>query len=515
MKKKFYFVLLLTSLFIFINCTMASSSSSGGSKSENLEIIKNPDAGFYKSIKIFCSPSGASTKEDRSTTSLSEYNKYLQKNSLVHLRCDISKFSANSNATYKTGSGSVTISDSITQDLTSAVISDLQTILNTLRSKGVCAIIRFSYTPKFDYVTDKTTNNYVEVEPPLSQILRHIESLEPVLKNYPDVISAIEVGLLGPWGEMHSTTLAQSQVNINALIDKFIQVTSEDTCILVRQPKYIYNWLENNSSFSTNAATLNPQLGQNSSKKGSKRVGLYNDGYLGTSSDYGTYQNRDTEQKFLFYQGRACMYGGEVTLDGNSSSEVYRRMPFVKEDMQKIHLSYLNIDYNEKVINSWKKQYYNGENVFDYISNYMGARLVLLKTNVSSTKVLKGSNFTISSQIRNDGSGNIIKKKKWELIFVGEGQTKEVLVNNAPDVRKWYSKNPYDPSESNVYSFSIQATVPSDLPSGSYEVFLRLRTPSPSGAIENKTNYCFRFAGDSSLWNNNLQANKITTIEIN
>lgn len=521
--------LLVLSAFFLTSCELISSSKENEESINydgkyktinpytNEQVISqkpfnNPDSGFYKHVVICLTPSGI-------TNSMGN-NFYLgtyEKNSLVHLRCDISKFSANANAIYHDDKKKIEITDCADQEIPSKVVNDLQDIINQLREQSVNAIIRFCYSPNFSYVKNES-NSIIEVEPSLELMLKHIKSLEPILKNNPDVLSAVEVGMLGPWGEMHSTTKASNQEIINALINNFLEVTSEKTCILLRQPKYIYNWIAGNNDFSYDVNTLPATYAKNSNKYGANRIGLYNDGYLGSESDTGTYKNRTIEQEFLFYLGRNAMYGGEVII-GDVNTEKYREYNFIKDDIFKTHLSYLNIDWDNTVIENWKNtNLENNETLFEYVKKHMGARLILQELKFPNQNIKPGTTFELSGKIKNDGAGNIIKEKVVELLFVDNSTSKivkEISLSNFPNVTTWYSKNPYNNFESNIYDFNINITVPTDLENAKYQLYLRLRTPTPSKFNEDKTRYCFRFAGSDDYWNQDIQANLLTIVEIN
>ena len=72
-------------------------------------------------------------------------------------------------------------------------------------------------------------------------ILRHIEQICSVLDNYDNTITAIETGIIGSWGEMHTSTIA-TPANISAVIDAFLSHTV-GLPILARKPKMIYDYL--------------------------------------------------------------------------------------------------------------------------------------------------------------------------------------------------------------------------------------------------------------------------------
>jgi len=60
--------------------------------------------------------------------------------------------------------------------------------------------------------------------------------------NNADVITSVETGFLGPWGEQHNTQVV-TQENLNRLIDAMIEAVPESRTISVRRPVYFANWI--------------------------------------------------------------------------------------------------------------------------------------------------------------------------------------------------------------------------------------------------------------------------------
>ncbi|UKI50126.1 MAG: DUF4874 domain-containing protein [Clostridium sp.] len=48
-------------------------------------------------------------------------------------------------------------------------------------------------------------------EPSISMMEAHIKQLAPILNKYENCITAIEAGMIGPWGEMHSSACANKE----------------------------------------------------------------------------------------------------------------------------------------------------------------------------------------------------------------------------------------------------------------------------------------------------------------
>ena len=412
---------------------------------ESTERINNPDQGFYRPIYVRITEDGIS------------YNKNIVNDTtqLYHLRIDISAFSQANNE----------IAD---KALTENALSGIDELLSYLQEKNKSAIARFVYDPGLNGSSNK--------EPALDMILQHISQLSTILDQYHDTLTAIEVGLIGPWGEMHTSTMANKDV-INALIDAYLNNTTEIP-ILVRTPKMIYNYL------GITIDDIDTYRIESTAK--AYRLGLFNDGYLGSSNDLGTYSNREKEIPWLALQNGHLPYGGEVVIP-NSTLHDIENCP---EEMFQLHLSYLNIEWNYNVIDKWKNSTYTeaagadslyyGETAFQYIENHMGYRFVLENSILEYDTAV--SQFGIDLSLRNVGFGNLNRPMNMTLLL--ESETGEITFIDAGQF-----------NGGEKITFQTDLT----LKDGNYNVYLKLD--------KGNGKYALRFAND--LWNEELQANRI------
>ncbi len=422
--------------------------------SEVTDKINNPDQGFYRPIYV-------SVKEDGVT-----YNENIitDATQLYHLRTDISAFSAANNGTAD-------------MELTEAALSGIDSLLAALYKKEKSAIIRFVYDPGL--------NGAINKEPAVDMIVTHITQLAPVLNKYPDTLTAIEVGLVGPWGEMHTSTIANAET-INTLIETFLTNTV-DIPILVRTPKMIYNYL---------GITINDLAAYTiSSDSKAYRLGLFNDGYLGSDSDLGTYSNRETEVNWLTQQTSHLPYGGEVVIPGSTLHNIENCLP----EMFLLDLSYLNIEWNYEVIDKWEAStyaeasgedsLYYGMTAFEYIQNHMGYRFVLKDSVFTYPEDL--SSLKIDLTLQNVGFGNLNRQKQATILFENSDGT---LIEA--------DTSPY--SGESIYSISISKDILDQLTTGTHRVYIKFHNGNAK--------YNLHFA--NNLWNDTLQANHIGTITV-
>lgn len=404
---------------------------------ESNTYIKNPDCGFYSPVYIKCSLDGVSDISKR----------YLNYNQLLHLRIDISEFSQKVNGK----------SD---YELTNKMLNGLDELFKKIDDASASVIIRFAYDPSFD--------GKKNMEPNISMIKKHINSLGNLFSKYEKMITAVECGLVGPWGEMHSSDIA-NQETYNILIEEYLKVLPKSLKLLLRRPKFIYSYygytLENLDTFNIKDI----------------RLGVYNDGYLGSDSDLGTYDNREKETDWLEKINEDSPYGGEVTVPNSE----FNKLNNAEFEMFKLKLSYLNISWNDKVIERWKNTKYTGQDAlykdlteFDYINNHLGYRFVL------ETITYKSINNTITFNIdyKNVGFGNLLKSKNAYII----------LKNNDNTYKFEFDK--YD----NNFDIDI-----SNVKKGEYNIYFVLADDFKDYGIRSIA------FGNKDIWNDELKANLI------
>lgn len=459
-----------------VNCRAGSSDSFGGETSdetggetgdetggeigseignETTERINNPDQGFYRPVYVKLTDSGA------------QYNSGVLSGTtqLYHLRIDISAFSAAAGGADK--------------PFTDGALNGLRSLLNEIDTREKSAVVRFAYDPNFSGKKD--------AEPDFDVLLGHIRQATAVLNGYETTITAIEAGLIGPWGEMHSSKISDSE-HTTRLIDEFLKNT-ENLPVLVRTPKKIYDYL---------GITVNDIDGYEIPPSSPAcRLGLYNDGYLGSDSDLGTYTDRARETEFLSKINKRLPFGGEVVSPESKLHDIEN----CTAEMFKLSLSYLNVEWNNSVIDKWKNtQYtekcgndkiYYGQSAFTYIENRLGYRFVLRNSKLNYS--LKSGIFKGQIKSENVGFGNLTKQKQLKLYFTDQtGQTAYKCAAGT-----------FNGGNEIYFSQKIELT------SGKYSVYLCVYGKEINGSPA----YCVRFA-NSDNWNEELKANYIGEITV-
>ncbi|MBQ4176900.1 MAG: DUF4832 domain-containing protein, partial [Lachnospiraceae bacterium] len=176
-----------------------------------------------------------------------------------------------------------------------------------------------------------------------------------------------------------------------------------------------------------------------------------------------------------------------------------------------------DINIEQEMTNAYAAPYTVKQAVFDpvydqktgaeYFRDRLGYRLVLREAYAGET-IGEGESFSFRGKIQNVGFGNIVNRKAVTVILKGEDGT----VYTAPadvDVRSW--KPDLDSRADNTsawrdLSFEIPIAEFGEVPSGNYQVFLKICDPKEKSA--NKR--CIRFANKGTdNWDEELGANLI------
>ena len=384
---------------------------------------------------------------------------------IFHLRCDIGQFSGAVNSNKKD------------IELTNEALAGLDELLSIIKSKNKNAVIRFAYD-NYDGIAD--------LEPSLSMIEKHIKQLSSVLNKYTDILTAIEAGMLGRYGEMHTSAIATNENK--ALVFKYWLENTIEIPILARTPIAIFTYFNK---------TLDEmeQYTIDKNDKGS-RLGIFNDCYLSSDTDVGTYRiNRTREMNWLSKINEHLPYGGETCKVCEMSN-----LEIAIPEMRLLSLSYLNTGYNSEVIQKWKSLTYNstlgkdslfyGMSAYDYIDTHFGYRLVVRAIDIS---MKKGDKYELTVNIDNVGFGNLFKTKKVDIIYtdlekniinieeVGNYNGESILKVNGNLLNKEHSE---------------------------YKVFIRLY----GSYVNNTVYYPVQFANEN-IYDDNIKANFLFSVK--
>lgn len=305
-------------------------------------------------------------------------------------------------------------------------------------------------------------------------IAGHMQQLGPLLRAHSDRIFVVQGLFVGDCGEMHGSKFL-SEKDLRYLAGQLAKATDESTYLAVRTPAH---WRR-----------INQLSGAEQLEDGSLsgRMGLFNDGMLGSGNDCGTYGTgtlakdgpyvnwrRADELAFQDVLCRVAPNGGEVILDN-----VFNDFENAAADMAAMHVTYLSRDYDGKVLKKWadtkvtEKGCFQGMDALTYMERHLGYRLVIREAKLKSDQ--KARALSVAVTVQNVGFAPIYKQAEARLVLY-EAQSGRLLSYPFPqDVRELAGG--MDSNE----RLTLQCAIPiEELPQGSWEAYLDV-TDSATG----------------------------------
>lgn len=240
------------------------------------------------------------------------------------------------------------------KSISAHALSQLDEILCAWSEAGFQIILRFLY----DW--DGNANATEPYE--LSIIAEHMRQTASVYNRYDAQILTLQGLYTGNFGEMHHSRF-QSPGDLSTLADTLAAEAAPDIYLAVRTPR---QWRS---------------IAGKSSKAWTERLGLFNDGMLGSSTDTGTYESGSARAQEIAFQHTLCETvpnGGEVILDNP-----YNDGEAAVKDLTAMRISYLNSAYDPDVLTKWQNEVcrgdgpYNGRSIYEYIRDHLGYRYVI------------------------------------------------------------------------------------------------------------------------------------------
>ena len=364
-----------------------------------------------------------------------------------------------------------------------------------MRDKGVKCIIRFCYT------NDEPTPLQPNLpDASMAVILAQIASLRSVTVANADVISSIEAGFIGSYGEWAYSGNFGNSGSLNA--------TNIANRITVGRAIVGLN-VTNGLTFNRKVAFRTPYYQQlilntlpvlTTYTKG--RISGHNDCFLYDINDNGTFTSSpiSLDQIFLAAQSGYNFTGGETCRNAIPNDSFYSRLNTIN-DMEKYHFNYLNgYPYvNPNVSGTSPLVYWatlpgdNG-NFLEEVKRKLGYRFVLKTSSVT--------NNTLNIVLRNVGFANLFNARSIYLI----------LKKNVSPFTEYSKLLLLDPNNAQLKGEILFVTPLTGVgvPNGTYDLFLRY--PDSNSALATDSRYSIRFANNQ---NYTTTTNGVVTTTIN
>lgn len=465
-------------------------ADSGINYTEIVQTIPNPAAGYSSTVWPTCKPGSTPV--------------YNPTANLVLFFIDIGEFSCGVNGTYHDDG---TYTEGNDYDLDEAFFKAWDETFSNCRKNGCMIAMRFRYD---DLGKDNPEPASFE------QVLHHIEQIKEsgLLEKYADIIAFVEAGLVGKWGEMHGGKYVTVDYKARVL-EAMLQAVPAPIPVTVRTPDIFAKWVGIERKELNNFELIDSITESEYSKtiqENKDRVGLFNDGYMGSINDLGTFSNREIETDWLNHQTLTSYYGGEFSgaHDFAQSFDTYLPENAIPE-MYKTHLSYINSNIfpfykdftfsEEYSVEGVDNSAYYGQNVFQFIRDHIGYRFVIRDSKLTP-KTEQGGDVTVNFSIENTGFANVVPNVQSYVVLEKDGVFAYAEADT--DCRKWNSCE--------TVENTLEIKLPDNLPAGEWNILLKLNMCTPL-SLTNMTGRSIRFANEN-VWDSAIGANYLGTVTV-
>ncbi|MFN7776402.1 DUF4832 domain-containing protein [Flavobacterium sp.] len=443
---------------LFIQWTAAQNSTVNYQPST--EVISNPERGFFKFTETH---SNAYTALN--TTTLTNY-RINQKISLIYRVFYLENF--------------------INSPISSAYLAQMQLDFDKVRAAGLKCIIRFAYSDNEDAMQRDASN---------AMMLTHIQQIAPLLQANEDVISVMQAGFIGLWGEWYYTSQAEfggwgyNQTDLTPannnhrkdILNAILNALPASRMVQIRYPAFKQQMYSNTALSSA----------QGFSQSNVARIGHHNDCFLASATDYGTYENPTTQYPYLEQETKFVPMGGETCAVNLPRSGCATAVA----ELAKFHWSFMNIDYFPGVINGFESN-----NCFSDMEKKLGYRFEMRNSTLPQNAVL-GATLPVTLRLVNTGYAAPYNARTVALVLKNNITQQLISLPMNTDPRRWLGTTEIVVSEN--------IPLPTSLPVGNYSVYLHVADASPS--LANRPEYAIRMA-NQNMWDattgfNNLNFN--------
>ena len=441
--------------FTALCCAVVLSAATVNYTADNTTIFSNPERGFITMLEGHLTTSKPYAVKGKESTLDNKISSECMSIILVHYYLD----------NFKT-----------TATLPSTVLNAFDEDMAVLRSKGMKAIIRFSYTNSSDG-NDAAWNIAKQ----------HISQYKSHWQANADVIFCFQAGIVGAWGEWYYTQHYGNQSSTmnssrRLVVDSLLAAVPADRCIQLRTPKFKTGYV--NSTQPLTAAEAY-------SGTAKARLGHHNDAFLYDYDNMGTYADTATEKPYLAQETLYVPLGGETDITDLNLTKLWATYEKTTAEMSRLHWTFIQSGYAETTTNYWRN---NG--TFDELNRKMGYRYQLVKGTYSN-QVAAGAKLSVNLQLKNVGYAPLYNERHAYIVLKNGNKTYPIQL--ASDPRTWLPNGV-------VTTINEQLTVPTNVPDGTYQLYLYL--PDAYASIASDPRYAVRFA-NTNVWEAATGMNKL------
>ena len=437
-----------------------------------------------------------------------------------------------------------------TRPLTPYALDYIRGLLQTVRDGAGTALVKFSYDGNgFNYVEPfkyphlKLTEGLILGPEPeglcnipghedKNWIEYHIWQLKPIFHEFEDIIMCVKTGMVGAWGEQHSSPMSQRPETYKFLLDAYLDAVPAGRSLLTHAGGFLA-WYNATYDTQYNFHTLDnlpaPKRGTPEA-----RFGFFNDSYAaggadmsdnGSLSEGGDMLVESGDSGYNRYRIISWIYRQNNFLQGEGglNENPFSTPPGAITEATRLRTTALNMRHGNYT--TWQKVRYCPENIpapavydptyegktlLEYFRDRLGYRLLLRESMLHITN----NALHFNGKIQNVGFGNVINKKQVALVLEHAHTGKTFTAPTELDARDWLTAQDGNTTPANTAAWhSVHSILPlsafGKLPQGEYIAYVKINDPKET--TPNKR--CIKFA-NHDIWNAALGANKIGTISI-
>lgn len=425
------------------------------------------------------------------------------------------------------------------KELTESDFATMQAYFDELRRQGKKSVLRFAY--------EKDFMGRSPIGPTAEQILRHLDQLGPILQANKDLILVVQAGLIGAWGEWHSSIhgLENSEETKRAILEKLLSVVPQEKNVQVRVPEY-KNLLKdrpelyNRISFHDDFIVIRPDRWDGDMHEGTANFdqivkespylvvdgelpwGFWSVGADPDSPSAGWIIDGMQAARRLFLQHYTSLSVIHNYKEQHANNRFDENNP-PRYSMIVWKETMLNEDSLKKYRMPISSDYFhlrNGErterNVFDYVRDHLGYRLELQSLQMPAA-LKAGEENSLKLTLINRGFATVFGEHKViPVLMDAAGHVTELSPADVNPV-DW---QPFDPADAEctplLHTIDLTCGLPQDIVPGNYRLGLWIADASERLMYDSR--YAIRCANGNTVWtiadNGRYGINVLTEVEV-
>lgn len=341
-------------------------------------------------------------------------------------------------------------------------LQHLEELFEALEETGKHYLVRFLY--------DWDGENLQKEPEKLEIILGHIRQTGEVLRKHKQKVFVIQGLYIGNWGEMNGSRYLTAE-DFQRLAGTLAESSDPSDYMAVRMP----------SQWRTITGQDSPDVGEERGGTLKRRLSLFNDGIMGNESDYGTYGIKKAgeaayyepwcRQDELEFQNELCKWvpnGGEIIVENP-----YNDFENALRDLGRMHITYLNRDYDSNIFKKWEKTIiqepgcFEGMDGLTYMERHLGYRILIREASLFYDR--EEDSLSAEVSLQNTGFAPVYTDKNITMTLCSEDG--ENLIRKQPDfdLRALSGGDRADETASCQAVFSL-----SRLPKGRYSLYFQI-----------------------------------------